>query len=453
MTIIRSNIPGWAAFDELTSSQINALDINVTNALDKRSGGDTLSGIIQGSGPGRVVEAQVAGTDANTTFTITTGANIVFGSSTMTTNRTYTLSNSGAVAGDKITIWSFDVTHSLTVNDATSTTLTVLGPATSDIYPIRSSFSWINGQWKLASEFSHHPTLVTLIRSTSGTFVIPSNVHSVIVTGCGGGGGGGGGVAPTGVITNTYIGGGGGGGGAQISTNTVSVVPGETATITVGVGGLGGVASTTAVGNNGSGGATSSFSVPSGGIANFPNGQGGSGGVGNLATGTYAGGALVPGGSGVQSSSGALTRAPRFSTTALADAFTQPLVPGQGGFGQTSNESSGTWAPLTSGMRSTTGFAGGSVGSSGSTTGSFFGGGTGGGGGGGAFGLGGDAGTGGNANGAGSGGNGTAGIAAAANTGGGGGGGGGGGAGSAGSGTAGGGGNGGSGFITINYVI
>lgn len=47
MTIARTKSPGWGVNEKLTSGQQNALDINVTNALDKRAGQtDTLSSAV-----------------------------------------------------------------------------------------------------------------------------------------------------------------------------------------------------------------------------------------------------------------------------------------------------------------------------------------------------------------------------------------------------------------------
>lgn len=47
MTILRTNAAGWGVGDKLTSSQTNAVDVNVTNALDKRAAQtDTLSSTV-----------------------------------------------------------------------------------------------------------------------------------------------------------------------------------------------------------------------------------------------------------------------------------------------------------------------------------------------------------------------------------------------------------------------
>lgn len=51
MSFTRVNPTGWAVGDTLTSSQMNALDVDHANALDKTSAGDTISGpILLGTG-------------------------------------------------------------------------------------------------------------------------------------------------------------------------------------------------------------------------------------------------------------------------------------------------------------------------------------------------------------------------------------------------------------------
>jgi hypothetical protein len=81
--------------------------------------------------------------------------------------------------------------------------------------------------------------------TNSGTWVVPTNVEVIWVTGIAGGGGGGGG-------GGGYGGGGGGGGSGNVCINVpLRVQSGETLTITIGAGGSGGSG-----GNGGSGGDT-----------------------------------------------------------------------------------------------------------------------------------------------------------------------------------------------------
>lgn len=75
-----------------------------------------------------------------------------------------------------------------------------------------------------------------------GNWVAPGGVTSVTLVGYGGGGGGGGGANPLGG-GSPYInaaGGGAGGGGALMSRLTITVIPGTSYAVTIGVGGSGG---------------------------------------------------------------------------------------------------------------------------------------------------------------------------------------------------------------------
>jgi hypothetical protein len=104
--------------------------------------------------------------------------------------------------------------------------------------------------------------------TSSGTFVVPSNVNTITVE-CYGGGGGGGGTA-----VNPSRGGGGSGG--AYARSILSVNPGTSYTVTVGAGGTAGSNS----GGTGGTGAASSFS----GGSNNVSAPGGAGGVGGTST-------------------------------------------------------------------------------------------------------------------------------------------------------------------------
>lgn len=54
MSFSRVNAPGWAVNDKLTSSQMNALDIDHANAVDKTTAGDTVSGTLAIAATGKV---------------------------------------------------------------------------------------------------------------------------------------------------------------------------------------------------------------------------------------------------------------------------------------------------------------------------------------------------------------------------------------------------------------
>src|SRR5262245_38739803 len=106
MSLSRTKSPDWGVGEKLTSAQANALDANVTNALDKRSGQtDTLQSVVSCSGAGRIVETTVTGADANTTYTAGGGNKIIRLTSAITANRAYTLSATGAVTGDIIWVY------------------------------------------------------------------------------------------------------------------------------------------------------------------------------------------------------------------------------------------------------------------------------------------------------------------------------------------------------------
>lgn len=112
--------------------------------------------------------------------------------------------------------------------------------------------------------------------SSSGTFTVPAGVKIIKVTVVGAGGGGGG-------VTGNYAspGGGGGGGGAAIKTIS-GVTPGDTVTVTVGVGGIAGTA------GDGTDGGSSSFgsycSATGGGAGLGTTIYANNGGVGGIGT-------------------------------------------------------------------------------------------------------------------------------------------------------------------------
>ena len=110
----------------------------------------------------------------------------------------------------------------------------------------------------------------TEIFTTSGQWKCPTGVTSVHVFVHGGGGGGGKG--------SNSGGGGGGGGSGKMKSQTVSVTPGNTYSITIGAAGTGAT-----MGSGGSGGATSFDSLLSadgGSGGNYGSSSGGSGGSG-----------------------------------------------------------------------------------------------------------------------------------------------------------------------------
>jgi hypothetical protein len=74
MTIARIKFPGWGPNEKLTSGQQNALDLNVTNALDKRAGQtDTLSSVVTVASGGSITMA------SGSSFTTVSVCPAVFG--------------------------------------------------------------------------------------------------------------------------------------------------------------------------------------------------------------------------------------------------------------------------------------------------------------------------------------------------------------------------------------
>lgn len=131
-------------------------------------------------------------------------------------------------------------------------------------------------------------TKKTVVFTESDTWQVPDHVTKIWVTGCGGGGGGGG------YFDNfkeaQEAGGGGGGGGAAVIEKELTVTPGSSLSITIGLGGTGGTGSTSSeTGSDGSDGGDSKV----GSLLVLAGGKGGK--TGSRASGGSAGAA---GGSG-----------------------------------------------------------------------------------------------------------------------------------------------------------
>jgi len=126
--------------------------------------------------------------------------------------------------------------------------------------------------------FAENAFAQTFFPPTVGPWIVPAGVTSVDVY-CWGGGGGGGGST-----TGAQFANGGGGGGGACALSTLTVIPGQSYTITIGAGGSAGIAGG---GNGGAGGPTTFTGV--GGTVTANGGAGGAGSAGG--GGAHAGGA------------------------------------------------------------------------------------------------------------------------------------------------------------------
>lgn len=450
MSISRAKPAGWGIGDKLTSAEQNQVDTNTTYALDKRSGQtDTLESVVSCSGAGRLIDTYAAGADADTTYLVS-GANAIIDVATLTADRVYTLSNTNAVAGDRITILNRSSFY-VTVKNAAATTLVTLGDAISSGESGWAEVLYTGSVWVLfrSAVPSKNNTEWTFTASATNGFTAPRGVYRLLLIGCGAGGGGG--AAPAGNTSdNNYNTGGGGGGGARIRTAIVAVTPLSSYDVTIGIGGPGGNA------DHGGDGGDTIFREGGGGtvLATF---VGASGGKYKSSVSTSATTAYYTKGGHPSRLRGRLLQVGSSSNSDTFISYTysssQPTIyldsdEGHGGFGVDAlGTVNGAAYNGTSNGYVTT-FFGGTKGSTNSADGSKQSGGAGGGGGAGPFGAGGNGGAGGTANNSGAAGNGGVGINAGANTGAGGG-----GAGAGGFGTSAGGaglgGNGGSGKLII----
>lgn len=152
--ISRVNGSGWSILDRLTSAQMNAVDLNVTNALDKRSGQtDTLQSVVTCSNGGRVIPRTTDGTDADATFTAANSVIVVPPS--LTAQRTWQLLNTGASADDRITIIG-NTSGDIVVTNAVATSIAIVGS---------SGVTW--------AEFRFDGTQWVLLRSGPPTASVP----------------------------------------------------------------------------------------------------------------------------------------------------------------------------------------------------------------------------------------------------------------------------------------
>ena len=302
MSFTRVKPAGWGIQDTLTSSEANALDIDHANAVDKSASGDTVSGILQMSGKGRIVPTFEVGADADTTYVLTDGISEVRIPSTLSAARIYTFSVTGALTGDIITVKaSTALTFVVTVKDGGGATLaTVSGSA-----PSGGAFAGhqcvtllFNGTaWELLQGWNGGVRSATA--TSNGSFVVPPGIFKLKILGSGGGSGGGGGNASFG---------GAGGAAAPPGESVLAVTPGESLDHFIGAGGAGGFSNTgTLVAGDGAPGGRSYVQRSGTDLCSFPGAFGAGGGAQSAANGSSSG---IYQGGGTNTPSGAGTFVP-----------------------------------------------------------------------------------------------------------------------------------------------
>ncbi len=342
MTIARVNGPGWGSGDELTFTQANGLDLNGTYALDKRAANtDTLSSVVSLAGSGRVIDTIASGANADTTYVVDAANRVIQVTTSVGSDRAYTLSATGAVAGDQITIFcDAGFTRTITVKDQAAATMCLLGNAVTS-HGHWATFIYSSG-WRL---FRYSKKRLTRTYVANDTLVVPDNVIAMTFEGVGGGGGGGGGRGAGGNGDCSAP----GGGGARRGRVECTVVPGETLTIVCGAGGGGGAGGSSggATGTSGAHGANTTVTGSSSGLlATFYGAQGAI--FATNTPGFYLGGMPV-------ATQGSTTHGyPANSTSPLTvgGGYYPPLlpIPGQGGM-------AGTVAEVTSKFGGSTAYA------------------------------------------------------------------------------------------------
>jgi hypothetical protein len=420
MTIPRVRPAGWGTHDLMSSGEANGLDLNPTYALDKRAGQtDALASVVACGGAGRIVDSYAVGADADTTYLLSGANSIIDASGILTVDRAYTLSNTGAVNGDRVMILYNGANASLAIKDSAGGTQIVLGANVSGAAGSLSNgeSSWVDMIWSGAWRVwrSSKPAILTpTTYIANGTWTCPRGCYLALLIGYGGGGAGGGGSQGSGSNNLNSATGGGGGGGSQLSSQLVAVTPGTAYAVVIGAGGIAVIASATGTdGSSTTFGTLATFAGAGGGASTSSTGSG-------VACQTFGGTPVAL--------NAAVTSVHYTGRTTLllspgGDSVQTP--PGSGGRSLNQALNNIGYVSL-AGTPSVQGFAGGVGGGYGGTS-TGVGGGGGGGGGGGPAGVGGAGGTGGNGSATIATTSGTAGTSAAANTGAGGGGGGGGG--------------------------
>lgn len=305
----------WAANEKLTSTQMNSLDTNVSNSVDKTSAGDTVSGPLTLSGAGRIVTNVVTGANADTTYQ-PNAQRVIRVTSAVASARTYTLGTTGVAAGDVIEIFA-DTTATQVVSVSDGSNIIWRIAKTGNLSTGCSSYAafiYVGSAWRVFRTDRAPGLRYELFTSTTPTtWTCPPGVHSAQVTVCGGGGGGAGGM--NGALDNTTYPKGGGGGGAAIpNTLALATTPGTAYNVAAGAGGTGGAA-----GSAGSDGSPSYFDTFYG--------RGAGGGAVSLET-----------GAGSVASGGTPGKSGRLVST--SNSYLPPVGIGQGGYSASNTASS-----------------------------------------------------------------------------------------------------------------
>ncbi len=369
MSLVRVNGSGWGLGHKLTSAQANALDINGVSALDKRSGQtDTLGSVVTCSAAGRLIPSYLVGHDSDHTYALGDGISVINAQGN-TAARIYTLSTTGASAGDTCIVLggAFDVTVKVA-----STTLLVVGAANTGLNHSRwGEFLFTGSTWILFRS-SLGPVQGRQTFAADGTYTSPADCYKLLVIGCGGGGAGGSGGSGA-TFTTERPAGGGGGGAASAGFAWVDTTPGTSYAVTI----------APAAATAGADGGTCTF----GSALSFRGGQGGVNG--SVTVGMYS---YVPGGAPVQGGVKPVT----YKVASPNASLLGVRQPGEGGYGASPGSTAANGAlPAASATLAGGGTTtGGTGGTEGATVSGILGGGGGGGGGASMFGNGGNGGNG-----------------------------------------------------------
>ncbi|MBS2017194.1 MAG: hypothetical protein JST00_30195 [Deltaproteobacteria bacterium] len=399
MALSKIKALGWVLSEEIQAADLDAIDANIENALDRRPGqSDELGSIVSLAG-GRIIRQAQNGTDADGIYAIGGGQIIV--APTLTADRDYVLSTVGARENDLIEVW----VNEYTLGTNGFVIRVVNGGGVGDTLAHLGK----NGHGFRATFIYREPTgwcrydgflrgLVVQTFTTPAQWLCPAGVTFGFFIGCGGGGGGGGGRANSTTI-DRWISGGGGGGGALEHMLVRSVAPLSLYDILPGGGGAGGVGGAgPKTGEPGEDGSDSTVELVGTRILAMHGAAGGRSQISTYATSSDAMVRAHPGGpTRGQLASGWSTFADDMVVNAiLADvpSFGIPLQPATGGHGN------GTGTAVRGRVNEQGGHAGGAGGAKGGDSGQYRGGGGGGGGGAGPYGPGGDGGNGGRGGGA-----------------------------------------------------